>query len=343
MKTDKKYDTICAKQWQQVSADDLKLLYLERDLIKTEIASIFKVSKNQVRYKLKKYDINKTKQMLSTALKKAIKETGNHSIKQLIFSQDVFTDESDELEYGPIKITGGPHKGRIGIFDDDEGENGYVYFGNMLQSLDSWDIIPLRYLDNHITTYDLVTRIEDLSNTISLSRAKRGRGDNSSLSADELVDLYGEYILVSQLLTNVYVETFYLQCEGVKRVFISHSSADSQLALLVASDLKRAKFSVWFDKWDLKLGHSIPQAITEGLDSADALVIILSQNYLKSAFCKDEWQGFYMKYNSQDRPIIIIISDESEPPTLLSSRKYYRLNGSNDYNDMIFELKTTLM
>ena len=134
--------------------------------------------------------------------------------------------------------------------------------------------------------------MEELSSIISSSRAKRDRGDNSSLSADELVDLYGEYILVLQLLTNVYVETFYLQCEGVKRVFISHSSVDSQLALLIASDLKRAKFNVWFDKWDLRLGHSIPQAITEGLDSADALVIILSQDYLKSAFCKDEWQGF---------------------------------------------------
>ena len=182
-----------------------------------------------------------------------------------------------------------------------------------------------------------------MSNTISSSRAKRSLGDTSSLSTDELVDLYGEYMLVSQLLTNVYVETFYLQSEGTKKVFISHSSADSQLALLVASDLKRAKINVWFDKWDLKLGHSIPQEITEGLDSVDALIIILSDNYLKSAFCKDEWQGFYMKYNTQNKPIIVIIADESEPPTLLSSRKYYRLIDYQGYDDMITELKQAII
>ena len=159
MKKDKKFDAICAKQWKEVSADDLKYLYLEHDLIKTEIADIFKVSKNQVRYKLKKHEINKTKQVLSDALKKAIKETGRQSIKQLIFSDEVFVDESDELEYGPVIILDGPHKGRIGVLDDIEEKEGYVYFGNMVQSLDSWDIIPTRCLDNHITTYDLVTSI----------------------------------------------------------------------------------------------------------------------------------------------------------------------------------------
>ena len=33
-------------------------------------------------------------------------------------------------------------------------------------------------------------------------------------------------------------------------------------------------------------------AITDGLDSADALVVILSKDYLKSAFCSDEWQSY---------------------------------------------------
>ena len=61
-----------------------------------------------------------------------------------------------------------------------------------------------------------------------------------------------------RLLNEVYENTFYLQGEGKKNIFLSHSSADKEIALYIASDLKRANFNVWFDKWDLRLGHSIP-------------------------------------------------------------------------------------
>lgn len=337
-----KTKAVCSKPWKDINADDLRYLYFELDLIKSEIATIFKVSKNQVRYKLKKHGINKNSVMLSNALTKAIRDTREQSIKRLIFSENAFVDSNDELLYGPVKIIKGRHKGRIGIFDDVDGKYAYVYFGDMTQSLDSWDKIPIRYLNNNITTYDLTTRIEYLRNQIFSARAKRSIGDKTALSSDTIISMYGEYTLALQLLTDVYIDTFYLQSEGNVTVFISHSSVDNELALMVASDLKRAKYNVWFDKWDLKLGHSIPQAITDGLDSADALVIILSAHYLKSAFCKDEWQGFYMKFNSQHRPIIVIIADESDPPTLLSSRKYFRMDDNNTYNDMITELKHIL-
>ena len=112
----------------------------------------------------------------------------------------------------------------------------------------------------------------------------------------------------------------------LKEIFISHSSADKDIALYIASDLTEANFNVWFDLWDLKLGHSIPKEIERGLDKADALVIILSKNYLKSVFCNDEWASYYMKYSSKPNKIIIpIIIDESEPPTMIYSKKYYRM------------------
>lgn len=106
--------------------------------------------------------------------------------------------------------------------------------------------------------------------------------------------------------------------------------------------IRQININVWFDKWDLKLGHSIPQEICNGLEEADALLIILSKDYIQSAFCRDEWQSYYMRYNSTGRPILVVIVDESEVPILLASRKYYRLDSMDKYNDMLAEVKSAI-
>lgn len=48
-----------------------------------------------------------------------------------------------------------------------------------------------------------------------------------------------------------------------------------------------------------------------------------------------------MKSISQ-KPIIVIILDDSEPPAILSSRKYYRLKDMSEYDFMMRELKDAL-
>ena len=40
---------------------------------------------------------------------------------------DKFYDE--ELKWGPVIVTKGKYKGRIGCYDDDEGSYAYVYWG----------------------------------------------------------------------------------------------------------------------------------------------------------------------------------------------------------------------
>ena len=144
------------------------------------------------------------------------------------------------------------------------------------------------------------------------------------------------------MLNEINAKANYMQGEGDKNVFISHASQDKEISSMIAVDLKRARYNVWFDKWDIELGHSIPKAITDGLDSADALIIVLSNDYLRSAFCTDEWESYYMKFNTQRKPILIIIIDDSNPPTILASRKYYRMKSKDDYDDMLINLKLAL-
>lgn len=114
------------------------------------------------------------------------------------------------------------------------------------------------------------------------------------------------------------------------------------MALYIATDLKNANYNVWFDLWDLQLGHSIPEEISKGLDNADCLLMIVSRDYLESCFCSDEWQGFYMKQKNASKLIIPIIIDDSEIPTVIGARKYYRMKDWNNYDEMIEKLKYDL-
>lgn len=248
----------------------------------------------------------------------------------------------DELTYGEVKVIKGKHKGRIGYYDDDKGEkSAYVYWGDIVSTPDACDIIRKSYLSNDITTYDLVERIKFLKNEITYLRTEQQFEYSKIETYKEITELYGEYVVALNLLNKIYVDTFYLNGNGEKTIFISHSSANRQESLYIASDLKEADYNVWFDVWDLKLGHSIPREISDGLEKADVLLIILSKDYLESAFCNDEWEAFYMHTMSR-KPIITIILDESEPPVILKSRKYYRLNNINEYDLMIRELKDSL-
>ena len=45
---------------------------------------------------------------------------------------------------------------------------------------------------------------------------------------------------------------------------------------------------------------------------------------------------------TMNRPIVVIIIDESDPLTLLAARKYYKLNSIEAYDEMISELRNAL-
>lgn len=44
---------------------------------------------------------------------------------------------NEEIDYGPVIVTKGKYKGRIGCYDDDEDQYVYVYWGDMVSVLDS--------------------------------------------------------------------------------------------------------------------------------------------------------------------------------------------------------------
>ncbi len=74
------------------------------------------------------------------------------------------------------------------------------------------------------------------------------------------------------------------------RVFISYSRVDEGFARRLATDLDRLGAEVWIDVDDIPPGANWSTAIQQGLDTCDALVLIISPDSLASKNVEDEWQ-----------------------------------------------------
>ncbi len=78
----------------------------------------------------------------------------------------------------------------------------------------------------------------------------------------------------------------------MSRIFISYSRADEPFARRLAATLSDAGADVWIDVEDIPAGMKWSSAIQEGLDSSDALLVVVSPEAMASRNVEDEWQYF---------------------------------------------------
>lgn len=76
------------------------------------------------------------------------------------------------------------------------------------------------------------------------------------------------------------------------RIFISYSRADQAFATTLATALSDAGADVWIDVEDIPAGMKWSSAIQEGLDTSDAMLVIVSPESMASRNVEDEWQYF---------------------------------------------------
>jgi hypothetical protein len=75
-------------------------------------------------------------------------------------------------------------------------------------------------------------------------------------------------------------------------VFISYSRKDERFARQVATALSNRGFDVWIDVEDIPVGMKWSSAIQQGLDTADAMIVVISPDSMASNNVEDEWQYF---------------------------------------------------
>jgi|GEM_PF-4559266 len=85
-------------------------------------------------------------------------------------------------------------------------------------------------------------------------------------------------------------------------LFISYSRVDEAFARQIAKSLSDRGASVWIDIDDIPAGMKWSTAIQQGLDSCDALIVIVSPEAMASGNVEDEWQYAL----DQKKPVIPI-------------------------------------
>jgi TIR domain len=243
---------------------------------------------------------------------------------------------NNSYEYGPVYVTKGPHEGRVGYLDDTVAKgrttHGIVYFG-LMGITAQHSQIPLSYL-RHINTSDLLSRHEELWRRLTPYSKNPLQGSERVESLEEIA------LVLGQLGNRMFDAQFHNRHDGA-RIFLSHASADKVFVRGLAVDLTALGYRPWLDEWEILGGESIPSRISEGLEEADFVLVVLSKSSTASLWVESEWQAKYWKEISERQVFIVpLLLDDCSIPTLLAPKKYIDFRG--DYSEAIEALAKSL-
>lgn len=117
------------------------------------------------------------------------------------------------------------------------------------------------------------------------------------------------------------------QVPGAHRVFLSYkqrSKAES-IAEIIAHRLSQQQIEVWFDKWEIKAGDSVPGKVGEGFKESDACLVFLESQYGSSGWCTKEMNTALTKAINENFTIIPILVEDCKKPELLKDIKHVYL------------------
>ena len=287
------------------------------------------------------------------------------------------TDEHElqtDLDYGPVIVTNGPHAGRIGYYDDctsllpselekydisysdsfawrdydgeEEIEDGdedkildvaIIYFGEMFIAI-GYFLVPFSHI-RPVTTDDLIKRRNELHKQCgAFAKHRYGDSDDDYIDEDSLLR---ELHFVDALLVDRMIQARYSNNKKGKKIFISHSSEDKPFARWIGTDLNAAGHSPWLDEWEIKVGESIPNRISEGVKEADFVIVVLSDHAVKSNWVEREWQNKYWdEVRLGSIQVLPILYKDCEIPELLKTKRYADFR--NSYNDGLEDILSAI-
>lgn len=253
--------------------------------------------------------------------------------------------------YGTVKVISGEFKGRIGYYDDDDSifpedyewneENddvtpegvihvAIVYFGYFSLATEH-HYIPYDDLE-YASMYDLMNRKTELTSLCS---------PYNKTSYKKLCSYFSELHYVETTLLEQIVEQRYMNKPSGAKVFISHSSLDKPFAKMLCMDLEANGYIPWLDEWDIKVDESIPEKISNGLEEADFIIVILSENAVTSKWVEREWHTKYWNEIQHGRiHVLPILLKDCKIPELLKTKKYADFR--NDFNIGLNDLLSAL-
>jgi len=106
-------------------------------------------------------------------------------------------------------------------------------------------------------------------------------------------------------------------------IFISYNKNYWEWVYYFAKRLKRRKFKVFLDKWEIKSGESIPAAIRRGLKQSRYIIPVMTPEWTRSEWCQLEADiAVMLDPSASRRRIIPILLRDCEIPEDLARLKY---------------------
>jgi len=121
-------------------------------------------------------------------------------------------------------------------------------------------------------------------------------------------------------------------------VFISYSHQDAEFVESLAHNLMVRKTHVWFDRWEIKVGDSLLTKVQAALQSASALLVVLSQASVESEWCKREVNAALTRELEERKVLLLPLRlDSCEVPLFLRDKKYadFRSNFDQGLRDVL--------
>lgn len=116
-------------------------------------------------------------------------------------------------------------------------------------------------------------------------------------------------------------------------IFISYSHEDKPQAQTLARNLIQARKNVWIDEWEINAGDSLIERVEDALGSADAILILLSENSVQSAWCQKELRsGLLRELERKSTLVIPVRLDDCEVPLFLREKRWIDLRKSSTLN-----------
>jgi hypothetical protein len=101
-------------------------------------------------------------------------------------------------------------------------------------------------------------------------------------------------------------------------IFISYSHLDRVIVNRIIARLQSDGHEIWADTIKLRPGDNLEQKIRGGLEEADVLIVVISENSFRSRWVQYEYSAIALREISQaERRIIPIRIDQSAVPKRL--------------------------
>jgi hypothetical protein len=111
------------------------------------------------------------------------------------------------------------------------------------------------------------------------------------------------------------------------RIFLSYSQADKPAVDKITSRLKAEGHDIWIDSMKLRPGDNLQRKIQEGIEAADAVVVVISTNSFRSKWVQHEVSAIALQQISKgERRVIPVRIDWSDVPSYLADRVYVDLS-----------------